>query len=75
MDLALIICVMVMRIQKIEYRQAFLTCINTKEIQNYAGGKYILAIFEEILLKSSCEHSKLLKDKTKVTEGGEKTLQ
>ena len=48
---------------------------NTKEMQNYAGEKSILAVFEEILLKSSCEHSKLLKDKTKVTEGGEKTLQ
>ena len=46
-----------------------------EEMQNYAGEKSILAVFEEILLKSSCEHSKLLKDKTKVTEGGEKTLQ
>ena len=49
--------------------------VDTKEMQNYAGEKSILAVFEEILLKSSCEHSKLLKDKTKVTEGGEKTIQ
>ena len=48
---------------------------NTKEMQNYTGEKSILAVFEEILLKSSIEHSKLLKDKTKVTEGGEKTIQ
>ena len=38
-----------------------------EEMQNYTGGKSILAVFEEILLKSSCEHSKLLKDKTKVS--------
>ena len=49
--------------------------VDTKEMQNYTGEKSILAVFEEILLKSSCEHSKLLKDKTKVTEGGGKTLQ
>jgi len=42
---------------------------------NYTIEKYILAVFEEILLKSSIEHSKLLKDKTKVTEGREITLQ
>ena len=45
---------------------------NTKEMQNYTGEKSILAGFEEILLKSCLEHSKLLKDKTKVTEGREK---
>ena len=44
-------------------------------MQNYIIEKYILDVFEEILLKSSIEHSKLLKDKIKVTEGGEKTLQ
>ena len=44
-------------------------------MQNYTDEKSILAVFEEILLKSSCEHSKLLKDKTKVPEGREKTLQ
>ena len=46
---------------------------NTKEMQNYTGEKSILAVFEEILLKSCLEHSKLQKDKTKVTEGGGKT--
>ena len=46
--------------------------VDTKEMQSYTGEKSISAVFEEILLKSSCEHSKLLKDKTKVTEGGEK---
>ena len=49
--------------------------INTKEMQNYTGEKSILAVVDEILLKSGLEHSKLLKDKTKVTEGEEKTLQ
>ena len=44
-------------------------------MQNYIIEKYILDVFEEILLKSSIEHSKLLKDKTKVTEGGGKPLQ
>ena len=48
---------------------------NTIEMQNYTGEKSILAVVEEILLKSCLEHSKLLKDKTKVTEGGEETLQ
>ena len=48
---------------------------NTKEMQKYTAEKSMLAVFEEILLKSCLEHSKLLKDKTKVTEGGEKTLQ
>ena len=48
---------------------------NTKEMQNYTGEKYILAVPEEIHLKSSIEHSKLLKYKTKATEGGEKPLQ
>ena len=57
------------QIQKITSR------VDTKEMQNYTGEKSILAVFEEILLKSSIEHSKLLKDKTKVTEGGGKTLQ
>ena len=46
---------------------------NTKEMQNYTGEKSILAVFEEILLKSCLEHSKLQKDKTKVTEGRGKT--
>ena len=41
----------------------------TKEMQNYTGEKSILAVFEEILLKSCLEHSILLKDKRKVTEG------
>ena len=45
---------------------------STKEMQNYTGEKSILAVFEEILLKSCLEHSKLLRDKTKVTEGGGK---
>ena len=45
---------------------------NTKEMQNYTGEKSILAIFEEILLKSCLEHSKRLKDKTKVAEGRKK---
>ena len=46
---------------------------NTKEMENCTGEKSILAVFEEILLKSFSEHSKLLKDKTKVTEGGGRT--
>ena len=41
----------------------------------YTGEKSILTVFEEILLKSCLEHSKLQKDKTKVTEGGGKPLQ
>ena len=45
---------------------------NTIEMQNYTGEKSILAVVEEILLKSCLDHSTLLKDKTKVTEGGEK---
>ena len=45
---------------------------NTKEMQNYTGEKSIWAVFEEIQLKIRLEHSKLLKDKTKVTEGGGK---
>ena len=44
----------------------------TKEMQNYTGEKSILAVFEEILLKSCLEHSKLLKNKTKMTEGEKK---
>ena len=48
---------------------------NTKEMQNYTGEKSILAVFEEILLKSCLEQSKLPKDKTKVTVGGGKPLQ
>ena len=49
--------------------------VDTKEMQNYTGEKYILAVPEEIHLKSSIEHSKLLKYKTKVSVSGEKTLQ
>ena len=41
----------------------------TKEMQNYTGEKSILAVFEEILLKSCLEHSK---NKTKMTEGRKK---
>ncbi len=44
-------------------------------MQNYTGEKSILAVVEEIFLKSCLEDSKLLKDKTKVTEDGGKTLQ